>query len=210
VIGPSPRPDAPPLLVHALDIGERVFAVGMTIALLARFWGSHLFVGDGVILASEVLVAVIMATRRRTLAITLRPVDWIIALVGICAPMLVVPGGDPVVIPAVTSIMMLIGFFFSMWGQLTLRRSFGLVAANRGVVRGGPYAIVRHPIYAGYLLTYVGFVLAHPLAWNLGVELFTGMLIVVRVLAEERVLLEDPLYARLAGDVRFRLVPGLF
>jgi hypothetical protein len=36
------------------------------------------------------------------------------------------------------------------------------------------------------------------------------MLIVVRVLAEERVLLEDPLYARLAGDVRFRLVPGLF
>ena len=47
-------------------------------------------------------------------------------------------------------------------GKLTLGRSFGLVPANRGVVIRGPYALVRHPIYSGYLITHLAFLVAHP------------------------------------------------
>ena len=36
-------------------------------------------------------------------------------------------------------------------GKVVLGRSFGLVPANRGIVARGPYLLVRHPIYAGYL-----------------------------------------------------------
>ena len=47
-------------------------------------------------------------------------------------------------------------------GKLTLGRSFGLMPANRGVVSSGIYRFVRHPIYAGYLITHVAFLAAHP------------------------------------------------
>ena len=49
-----------------------------------------------------------------------------------------------------------------MLGKITLGRSFGVVPANRGVVVGGPYNFVRHPIYTGYLITHVAFLVANP------------------------------------------------
>ena len=51
-------------------------------------------------------------------------------------------------------------------GKLSLGRSFGLIPANRGVVSTGVYRFVRHPIYLGYLITHVGFVVANPTMWN--------------------------------------------
>ena len=47
-------------------------------------------------------------------------------------------------------------------GKLSLGRSFGLAPANRGVVCRGLYQRLRHPIYLGYLITHVGFVIANP------------------------------------------------
>ena len=41
--------------------------------------------------------------------------------------------------------------------QAHARRSFGLMPANRGIVCTGLYRAVRHPIYAGYLVTHIGF-----------------------------------------------------
>ena len=44
----------------------------------------------------------------------------------------------------------------------TLGRSFGIVAANRGVKTRGPYRLVRHPAYFGYLMSYLGYVAENP------------------------------------------------
>ena len=40
---------------------------------------------------------------------------------------------------------MLIGLYVQISGKLILGRSFGLIAANRGIKVAGPYRIVRHP-----------------------------------------------------------------
>src|SRR5438093_1166549 len=84
---------------------------------------------------------------------------------------------------------------------------FGLAAANRGVKRAGPYRLLRHPMYAGYALTQIAFLLLNPGLWNLAVYALSWGVQVLRIRAEERVLLEDPAYRAYAGEVRYRLLP---
>lgn len=49
--------------------------------------------------------------------------------------------------------------------KVTLGRSFGLLPAQRGLVMKGPYRFIRHPIYFGYLIGHIGFLLAN-LSWR--------------------------------------------
>ena len=56
--------------------------------------------------------------------------------------------------PILTALISTVGLLFVIAGKITLGRSFGIVPANRGVV-AGPYTLVRHPIYAGYLLSHI-------------------------------------------------------
>jgi protein-S-isoprenylcysteine O-methyltransferase Ste14 len=44
---------------------------------------------------------------------------------------------------------------------MVLGRSFGLLPAQRGLVVVGPYRFVRHPIYFGYLIGHIGFLLVN-------------------------------------------------
>jgi protein-S-isoprenylcysteine O-methyltransferase Ste14 len=41
----------------------------------------------------------------------------------------------------------------TVWGMWTLRRSFSITVEARQLVTGGPYRWIRHPVYAGELLT---------------------------------------------------------
>jgi protein-S-isoprenylcysteine O-methyltransferase Ste14 len=45
------------------------------------------------------------------------------------------------------------------WSLLTLRRSFSIFPEARALVRTGPYGIVRHPLYAIYIVMYPCFLL---------------------------------------------------
>lgn len=81
-----------------------------------------------------------------------------------------------------------LGLFLTLWPLLYLRQSFSLIPAARELVTSGPYRLVRHPIYAAYLFTYVGVLLNRftvPLA--LAVASWTG-LILLRIRYEEMVL----------------------
>ncbi len=106
--------------------------------------------------------------------------------------------------------MMVTGLALAIVAKLTIRRSFGVAAANRGVVLARPYRFVRHPMYAGYILVYAGILLNNPLAWNLVIYLFTITLLVARIFAEEKLLANDPAYAAFMGRVHYRLLPGIF
>ena len=93
-------------------------------------------------------------------------------------------------------------------GKLTLGRSFGLMPANRGIVCRGIYTVVRHPIYAGYLVTHAAFLVAHPTAWNLALLVASDLALLVRAVYEERTLARDPEYADYMTRVRWRVLPG--
>jgi protein-S-isoprenylcysteine O-methyltransferase Ste14 len=94
--------------------------------------------------------------------------------------------------------------------KLSLNRSFGMVPANRGVVTSGLYGLVRHPVYASYLLGHIAFLLANPTLWNASLYAVALGLQLARMQAEERLLRRDPVYAAYAQSVRYRLVPGLY
>ena len=53
------------------------------------------------------------------------------------------------------------GMIWQFASKVTLGRSFGLLPAQRGLVMRGPYRIVRHPIYLGYLIGHCGFLLVN-------------------------------------------------
>ncbi|AOY91454.1 isoprenylcysteine carboxyl methyltransferase [Cupriavidus sp. USMAA2-4] len=102
------------------------------------------------------------------------------------------------------------GILLQIGAKLTLRRAFGLLPANRGIVSGGPYRLVRHPIYLGYFISYIGFLLVNFGLQNLLVYAVQLGLLAVRAVREERLLSADPAYRAYQDKVRYRVVPGLF
>jgi protein-S-isoprenylcysteine O-methyltransferase Ste14 len=82
---------------------------------------------------------------------------------------------------------------------LTLGRCFGVLPEVRGLVREGPYRVVRHPVYLGELGAFAGLVLAAPTTWNLVVAALFAAAQAVRMRLEERALAaEFPEYAAYA------------
>ena len=104
----------------------------------------------------------------------------------------------------------------SLWiGFRTLRaNSFAApvvkIQSDRGqaVISTGPYAYVRHPLYAGALGFMVGTSLLMGSVWGLAALLVLGLLLAVRILIEERTLRVGLAgYDEYARRVRYRLIP---
>jgi protein-S-isoprenylcysteine O-methyltransferase Ste14 len=104
----------------------------------------------------------------------------------------------------------LFGVVLSQVGRLYLGRSFGLLPANRGVITTGPFRLVRHPIYLGWFILTVGYVMAYPNVLNVLAVIGTLPFMMWRIILEEELLWEDPSYRTYAEQVRYRLIPWLF
>jgi protein-S-isoprenylcysteine O-methyltransferase Ste14 len=200
-----PRFQRPRLILDRL---EKIAVVALFAWLCLRFAGDLKEEPANLIfLVSEGAVALMVLLRRATDQISLNPVDWIIGVGGTLLPMLVSPsdGGWSGGVGLLAG-----GLMISLVAKLTLGRSFGVVAANRGVKRSGVYGAVRHPMYLGYFLTYAGVLLLNPSLWNSVLLLTWAALQIARIEAEERILMLDPAYQDHAGRVRFRLVPFVY
>lgn len=194
------------------DLAERLILIGFGTAFVLRFipqletaqW--HLWV----LVASEMLVVAFVIARPWNSPISTKPRDFILALAGTSLPLFVSPVGARPEHLTLAGSLMLIGFLFSVSGKIALNRRFGMVAANRGVQVKGPFRVVRHPIYAGYALTHVGFLIANPYWWNLTMYATALAIQILRIGVEEETLRLDVAYRKYAEKVRFRLVPGLY
>lgn len=93
---------------------------------------------------------------------------------------------------------------------LWLGKSFAILPALRSIVSAGPYRIVRHPAYTGELLMVSACVFAVP-GWMTASALVVAVpLVVLRIVVEERLLLQEPIYVEYTETVRYRLVPYLW
>lgn len=87
-----------------------------------------------------------------------------------------------------------------------LGRNLGVLPSVKNLTSRGPYSLVRHPIYAAHLLLAGTLLAAKTSAWNaagFGL-LLTGLLL--RIRAEERLLMEDAAYREYAARVPARLL----
>jgi protein-S-isoprenylcysteine O-methyltransferase Ste14 len=184
--------------------------VFLSINLTSDFLHTHRLTGL-LLLVSEALVAVLTVVRRRTGTVDRSPGVTVVTLVALMgAPLLRTVAGPGLFPDGVTALLSSVGLVVVIAGKLTLGRSFGIVPANRGVVIAGPYTLVRHPIYAGYLISHIAFACAYPTAWNITVLVVTDTAMVLRALCEERVLAADQTYQSYCRRVAWHLVPGLF
>src|SRR5262245_12594230 len=102
-------------------------------------------------------------------------------------------------------------FIFFVFRENTYGASANQIAEGQTVISTGPYALVRHPMYAGALVMLVGVPLALGSWWGLFALLLMLPVLIWRLLDEERFLRQNLAgYTDYQGKVKYRLVPFLW
>jgi protein-S-isoprenylcysteine O-methyltransferase Ste14 len=120
------------------------------------------------------------------------------------APLFVVLIGD-----AMTAVGMYL--IFLVYRENSFTSATIEIAPDQRVVSTGPYAVVRHPMYASASLYLAGTPLALGSYWGLVPIAFMLPFLVWRLFDEERFLAENlPGYTEYQKNVRHRLLPGIW
>lgn len=205
---------SPPRAADVADLGARVIVIVLFTLMAIRIGSDFLATGrlNGLLLlASETLVVVLTVLRRSAAVVDRSYRARLLTALSLFGPVLVRPSDLAALAPeAATVLVSAAGLCVVIAGKLSLGRSFGLMPANRGIVSTGVYRFVRHPIYLGYLITHVGFVLANPTGWNLLTLVGSDVALMFRAVCEERTLGRDPAYRDYQQLVRWRVIPGVF
>lgn len=179
-------------------------------ASLHAYLQTHQPIGAAFV-AEQMLVVLAYLVRRPARAVTRRWGDWLLAFGGTFVPVLLRPGGaHPSWGLHAGLVLQIIGLSVCISSFLSLGRSFGFAAADRGLIQRGPYALVRHPIYASYLLLQVGYLLQSLSLRNVVVVLVAAGCNAGRAVVEDGVLSTNPAHADYRRRVRFRFVPGIW
>lgn len=107
-----------------------------------------------------------------------------------------------------------VGLGFALWARFAIGRNWGsLITVQEGhkVIRSGPYAVVRHPIYSGFMLATFGTAIVFG---NVGGLVATALVVLswgYKSRLEERFMIEQfgAEYEQYRHDVK-ALIPGLW
>jgi protein-S-isoprenylcysteine O-methyltransferase Ste14 len=157
---------------------------------------------------TETLTAMLFLVRSAPVSVSPDPRDWALALGATFLPFLFLPSSSAPVPQA--ALLVVAGALVQLTGMLSLNRSIGVVPALRVLKTGGLYRIVRHPLYASYLLTFSGYLLSNWSPRNLIVYLLSMALLAARIGREEAHLALDSDYRAYMGRVKFRVLPFVF
>jgi len=116
----------------------------------------------------------------------------------------------PLCVTIVGDVLVAFGFLiiFLVFKENTFTAATIEVTANQRVISSGPYAIVRHPMYAGALVMLFGTPIALGSWWGLLLFILLTFVIIWRLIDEERLLSNNlPGYSDYRKNVRYRLVP---
>lgn len=193
---------------YIVDIGERIFLVLLCVPFVIRLYYAAPDNPTAILIGVSEFLAIFFILIRKPGEIATTPYPLAIAFVGSAMPLLITPAGETLAPLGLTSGMVLIGLGINISAKLSLNRSFGLVAANRGVKVGGAYRFVRHPMYLGYFVAQVGFLLS-AFSWtNLAIYIAAWCAQVLRIVEEEKFLSQDPEYRAFMKRVPRRVLPG--
>ena len=110
----------------------------------------------------------------------------------------------------VSTTLSIVAFGLAVYGLLYLRASLSIIPEARRLVTGGPYRVVRHPLYAAEITAAVAFVLVNPGVVPILVLAPFVATQLMRARFEERLLTSlYPEYEGYAATTR-RLVPFLW
>jgi protein-S-isoprenylcysteine O-methyltransferase Ste14 len=122
-------------------------------------------------------------------------------------------GGVPLIFVFIAQALAAAGYCFVFWVMKTNAFASSTIQVENGqtVIQSGPYALVRHPMYLGMIVM----LLASPLALGSYVALPVFALLVVllvyRLIHEERTLRRDLAgYAEYSKRVQYRLIPRIW
>ena len=111
------------------------------------------------------------------------------------------------------NVLVAVGFYFIflVYRENPFTAAIVEIAATQKVIETGPYAVVRHPMYASGMLYMVGTPLALGSYWGFLALIVILPFLLWRLLDEERLLTRDlPGYAAYRRRVRHRLVPRVW
>ncbi len=160
---------------------------------------------------SETLTFIWLLLSRRPLVRDWNPFTVVVALVASFGTGFVTLDPGIAIIPLyIAAPVQFLALWFVIWGKMSLGRSFAILPANRGVVTDGAYRLVRHPIYAGYLVGHILFLLSSFSFYNLTAYALISCLQMHRILREEAILARTPEYRDYMNRVRYRVIYGVF
>ena len=188
----------------------------MSMACLWAFFASahvvgYLHSGDWSYLlfcAAESLGALFFIVRSAPVSVSTDAGDWLLAIGATFAPFLLAPA-DVAIWPG-ARYLLAVGSLLQIAGLLSLNRSFGRVAAQREIKTGGACRVIRHPLYASYLISLSGYLLANTSLANTVTYVATIAMMLARLLREERFLSTDVRYRVYMRQVKYRLLPFIF
>jgi len=187
------------------------FLAALALASYQAFLQTRSVLALGLLVVNTLFLLLFMA-RRKALAVADAPAAWLLGFACVLLPLLLRPAdASPWAgLAGVGAGLQWLGAGLIVAALLSLRRSFGIVAAHRGIQTGGLYRWVRHPLYAAELLFLLGFALAHASLWNAVIWALVAGFQVLRAGLEERFLARDAAYRAYRLRCPRRFVPGLW
>ncbi|HEX9034776.1 MAG TPA: methyltransferase [Streptosporangiaceae bacterium] len=119
-------------------------------------------------------------------------IGWVVAVVATFMPLPfpLLHGAAPGLVRQLAADLLLVaGMAWAVWSLRCLGRNLSVIAQARGIADRGPYRLIRHPLYAGEIVSALGLALAAGSAAAFALWLALVAMQAYRARQEEKVLL---------------------